>query len=150
MCELGLSRFGREQPDPGALLLSALGEDELTAAVELEPEGRRLGRGAAGGDVAESAGRHQVYEEDELAVVGREKEALAPALGSAEAAAFERRERRVERLERRDVRRTGLRHGKSRDGLVELAPPRLHLGQLGHRGERYRRLRRLLPWPSRS
>ena len=41
--ELGFGRSRGEQPDAGALLRAGLGEDELRAAFEREPEGRRLG-----------------------------------------------------------------------------------------------------------
>src|SRR6266571_8804381 len=131
--ELGLRRLGREEPDAGALLLSALREDELSAAGELEPERRRLRRLPAGRDVAEPARGHQVDEEDELAVLGREEETFAAAFRPAEATPLERRERRIEGLQRCDVPGAGLRDRERRDGIVQLAPPRLHLGKLRHR-----------------
>ena len=46
--------------------------------------------------------------------------------------ALERRERRVERLQRRDVRRPGLHDRERAHRLVELATPGLHLRKLGH------------------
>ena len=52
----------------------------------------------------------------------------------AEALAVERRERRVEGLERRDVRRTGFLDRRSLDEWVELAPPGFDLGQLRQLG----------------
>ena len=58
--------------------------------------------------------------------------AASPGARPREAPALERRQRRVERLQRRDVRRAGFLDRERRDGLVELAPPRLHLGQLRH------------------
>jgi hypothetical protein len=73
-----------------------------------------------------------VDEQHELGVVGREEEALAAPFGATEAAALERIERRVEGLQRRDVRRSGVRDRERRHGLVELTPPRLHLRQLRH------------------
>ena len=87
----------------------------------------------AGPEELEPARRHQVDEEHELAVVGREEKALAASLGAAEATPLERVERRVEGLQRRDVRRARLRNRERRHGVVQLAPPRLHLRQLGHR-----------------
>ena len=50
-----------------------------------------------------------------------------------EALAVERRERRIERLERRDVRRPGLLDRRPLDERVELAAPGFDLGQLGQR-----------------
>jgi hypothetical protein len=85
-----------------------------------------------GARILEPARGHEVDEEDELAVVGREQEALAAPLGAAEATALERVERRVERLQRGDVRRPCSRDGEGRHRVVKLAPPRLHLRQLGH------------------
>ena len=58
-----------------------------------------------GVEVAQPAGAHQVHHQHELAVVGREEEPLRPPPRALEAFALERRERRVERLQRRDVRR---------------------------------------------
>ena len=72
-------------------------------------------------------------EQDELAVGGREEEALAAALHAAELPALEGLQRRVERLQRRDVRRAGLRDREGRDRVIELASPRLHLRELRHR-----------------
>ena len=124
----------REQPDAGALLLRVLGQDELRAAGELELERRRLRPGLAGAQVAlEPARGHQVDEEHELAVGGREEEPLRAALGPAELAALERGERRVERLQRRDVRGAGLRDRERGDRVRQLSAPRLHLRELGHR-----------------
>ncbi|MBA2475436.1 MAG: hypothetical protein H0V40_05725 [Actinobacteria bacterium] len=71
--------------------------------------------------------------QDELPVVGREAEPLAAALGSPEPSSLERAERRVERLQRGDVRRAGALDGRGADGLVERAPQRLDLRQLGQR-----------------
>lgn len=76
-------------------------------------------------------------QEDELAVGGREQEALPSSRGTAELTSLERGDRRVERLERGDVRGPCLRNRKGRNGPVQLAPPGLHLGQFRHRAERY-------------
>src|SRR4051812_17921139 len=130
--ELGLGRLGREQPDAGALLPCVLREDELRAALELDRERRRLRASLAPLEEFEPPRRHQVDEEHEPAVVGREEEALAAPLGAAEATALERVERRVERLQRGDVRRPRTRDGERRDRVVQLTPPRLHLRKLGH------------------
>src|SRR5205807_4208453 len=103
--ELLLGGLGREEPHPGALLRARLGEDEPRAALEDELEGRLLRAGLAEAQEAEPPGGHQVDEQDELAVVGREEEALGPPARACEAATLERRERRVVGLQRRDVRR---------------------------------------------
>ena len=132
MLELGLRRLGRQQPDAGALLPRVLGEDELRAALETRARTRASSGLLAGLQELEPARGHQVDEQHELAVVGGEEQPLAAPLGAAEAPALERVERRVERLQRRDVRRPGLRDREGRDGVVELAPPRLHLRELGH------------------
>jgi len=54
--ELLLDRLGREQPDAGALLRASLGQDELGAAFEPQPEGRSLRAGLARSEVATSGG----------------------------------------------------------------------------------------------
>ena len=66
-------------------------------------------------------------EQDELAVGGREEQPLALAFHAAELPALEGVERRVEGLQRGDVRRAGLRDRERRDRVIELASPRLHL-----------------------
>jgi hypothetical protein len=73
-----------------------------------------------------------VYEQHELSVVGPEEKSFAAPLGAPEPSTLQRVERRVERLQRRDVRRAGLRDRERRHLVVQLAPPRLHLRQLGH------------------
>ncbi len=50
-----------------------------------------------------------------------------------EATSLEGGERRVERLQRGDVRRPGLRDRNGGNRVIELAPPRLHLRKLRHR-----------------
>jgi hypothetical protein len=125
--ELGLRRLWAEEPHSGPLLPRVLGQDQLRAAVELEPEGRRLRALVTDLQVLQPARRHEMDEKHELAVVGRKEEALAAPLGTAKTAAFERRHRRVERLERGDVRGAGLRDREGRHRVVQLAPPRLHL-----------------------
>src|SRR2546423_14455498 len=72
--ELGLRRLRGEEPDPGALLLPGLGEEQLCAARALEAEGGRLGRLSAGGDEAEPARGHQVDGAHERAVRGPEEQ----------------------------------------------------------------------------
>ncbi len=104
---------------------------------ELERE-RGLRRAfLAGCEVLEPPGGHEVDEEHELAVVGGEEEPLRAPLGAADSPSLERGRRRVERLERRDVRGAGPRDRGRRDRPVELAAPRLHLRQLWHVPERY-------------
>jgi hypothetical protein len=68
--------------------------------------------------------------QDELSVLGREQEVLAAPARSGEAPPIERRERRLDRLERRDVRRPGPLDRRRRDGPVERAAPSLDLWQL--------------------
>ena len=80
--ELRLEPLRREQPDAGALLLARLGEHQLAAVREREPEHRRLRRLRPGRVVAQPPGAHQVHAEDELAVLGREEQVLATALAS--------------------------------------------------------------------
>src|SRR5256714_10261399 len=101
--QLGLRRLRGEEPDAGALLLSGLGEEQLCAARELEPEGGRLGRLSAGGDEAEPACGHQVDEQHELLVRGREEKSLPAPLGAAELAPLERCDRRGGGPERRGL-----------------------------------------------
>ena len=126
--------IGPQQPDAGALLRAGLGQLQLAAVDEPQAERRRLRALRAARDVLEPARAHQVHHHDELAVVGRQQEALRAALDAAEALAVERRERRVEGLERRDVRRTGFLDRRSLDEWVELAPPGFDLGQLRQLG----------------
>jgi hypothetical protein len=134
--QLARRALGREEPDARSLLPGVLGEDELRAAPELEDECGRLRRLLARLQELEPSGRHQMNEKDELAVLGREEESLAASVRARESSSLERGERRVERLERRDVRRACLRDRKRRDRVGELAPPRFHLGKLGHRVSR--------------
>ena len=149
--ELVLRLLGRQQPDAGALLRAGLGEHELPAALEAKAEGGRLRAFLAGAEVAHAAGGHEVDHQHELAVVGLEEEPLAAALRPREAPALERLERRVDRLQRRDVRRAGTLDRKRADGLVERSAEGLDLGQLGHGSSvRWTRRRpRLGPHPGR-
>ena len=80
-----------------------------------------------GGDVLQPAGAHQVHEQHELVVVGRQQEPLRPPLDAAQALALERLQRRVERLQRCDVRGAGLLDRRPLHERVELAAPRLDL-----------------------
>ena len=74
------------------------------------------------------AGAHQVDAQLERPVGGREEEPLAAPARSRETPALELAQRRVERLQRRDVRRPRLQHGRGRHERIELAHPRLDLG----------------------
>src|SRR5438034_753476 len=113
-------------------------------ALELQRERRRLRPLLAGAQVLQPSGRHQVHQQHELAVVRREEQPLRAPARAREAAALQHGERRVERLQRRDVRRPGLRDRERAHRLVELAPPRLHLRQL------WQRTSLPPPWPTRS
>ena len=66
-----------------------------------------------------------------LMTSGRLK-ALAAGERAPKATSFECVEGRVEGLQRRDVGRPGRCDRGRRHGVVQLAPPRLHLRQLGH------------------
>jgi hypothetical protein len=70
--------------------------------------------------------------EDELVVVRREEEMLAAPAGAREPPTLERRERRVVRLQRGDVRRAGPLDRERGDRVVEDAPVRLDLRKLGN------------------
>jgi hypothetical protein len=70
--------------------------------------------------------------EDELAVRGREEQVLAAPPGAGEPPALQRGERRVERLQRRNVSRARLLDRERGDGAVERSPIRLNLGKLGN------------------
>src|SRR5207302_6560081 len=98
--DLRLRSLGREQPDAGALSPRVLGEHEPRAAGELERERRCLRALLAGLQELQPAGGHQVDDEDELAVLGREEQALAAALRATEATSLQCGERRVEGLQR--------------------------------------------------
>ena len=143
--ELGLGRLGREQPDAGALLPRVLGEDELRAAGELERERGRLRalprRPAA--NFSRPAVIRWTSSTSSPSSVGK-RSRLPRRSAPRKLPALERGERRVERLQRGDVRRPGLRDRERRHGVVQLAPPRLHLRKLGHRldGSAARRPRR--------
>ena len=128
--QLRLRLFGSEQPDAGTLLRAGLGEDELGAALELEPKCRGLRSLLAGAQILQPARRHQVDEQHELAVLGRKEEPLRAPARAGEAPSFERSQRRVECLQRRHMRGPRLDDRKRADRLVELAPPRFHLRQL--------------------
>src|SRR5262249_53189915 len=131
--QLGVGRFRREEPDAGPLLPRVFREDELRAALELESERRRLRALLADREELEPPrARHRADEEPEVAIVGRKEEALAAPLRAAEPTPLECAERWVERLQRGDVCRAGFRDRKRRHGVVQLAPPRLHLRELRH------------------
>jgi len=68
-----------------------------------------------------------VHHQHELAVRGRQQEALRPPFDP-ERSAVERLERRVDRLQRGDVRRAGALDRRRRDERVELAAPCLDFG----------------------
>jgi hypothetical protein len=68
--------------------------------------------------------------QDELAVVGREEEVLAAAARARQPSALQVRERRRDRLQRRDVGRPRSLDRSGCDRLVECATPRFDLWQL--------------------
>jgi hypothetical protein len=74
-----------------------------------------------------------VHHHDELVVVRREQEPLRPPFDALEALAVERGDRRIERLQRGDVRRPGSLDRELLHEGVKLAAPRFDLGQLGQR-----------------
>ena len=76
------SASGVSSHTPARFFLPGLGEDELAAVREAEPEHRRLRALGARGEVAEPPGAHQVHAQDELAVLGREEQVLAAPLAS--------------------------------------------------------------------
>src|SRR6059058_1349958 len=133
MGELLLRLFGIQEPDPRAFLGAGLGQDEAGAALEDQLKRRRLWAGLTSLQVLEPPGRHQMHQHDELAVLRREEEALRAPLGACQAAPLERGQRRVERLQRGDVRGTRPDDRKSGDRIVERPPPRFDLGKLRHR-----------------
>ena len=126
--ELRLGLLGCLEPDAGPLLRPGLREHELAAVLEAKPERRGLRALVAGCKMADAAGAHQVDPQLQLAVVGREEQPLPPPMGALEPPPFELPQRRVERLQRRDVRRPCLQDRGGRHERVELAQPRLHLG----------------------
>jgi hypothetical protein len=128
--ELGLDRLRLVDADARALLRPGLGQDERPAALERQPEGRCLGPLAARLDEAQPTRAHEVHVQDELAVVGREEEVLAAAARARQPPALEGRERRLDRLQRRDVGRPGSLDRSGCDRLVECATPRFDLWQL--------------------
>ena len=134
--EVGELRRGglrREQPDAGALLPCVLGEDELRAAGELEPERGRL-RAACRRRGASSAGRRSSG--------GRAGRARRRRWGRGAACRAARRRGSAVPRARRAAGRTSSasrcargrpsRRERGRHGVVQCAPPRLHLGQLRH------------------
>jgi hypothetical protein len=70
--------------------------------------------------------------EDEVPLLGREEKVLAAPAGPGEPATFECRQRRIERLQRGDVRRPGPLDRCDANGIVEGQPGRLDLGKLGN------------------
>jgi hypothetical protein len=126
--QLGLCLLGRLQPDPGALLGASLGQDELASVLEAQAEGRHLRALFPRRLMPDPAGAHQVDPQLQLAVLRREEEPLAAAPRALEPASVELAQRRVERLQRRDVSGTGLQDRRARHERVELANPGLDLG----------------------
>ena len=131
--ELGLERVGRQEPDARALLLPGLGEHELAAVRERDPEHRLRRPLLAGREVPEPARAHQVHAEDELAVVGGKEEVLAAPARARERPPLERARGRLEALQRRDVTRSRRLDGRAGDQRVELPHPGLDLGSSGMR-----------------
>ena len=79
MGQLGLQLVGPVDADARPLLGASLGEDQLAAVLQSQPERRRLGALRAGLQEADAPGAHQVHVEDELAVVGGEEGACRAA-----------------------------------------------------------------------
>jgi hypothetical protein len=67
-------------------------------------------------------------DEDEISILSRKEEALPAALDTFKPPTLQRPERRVECLERRDVRRPGLRDREGAHRIVQRAPEGFHLG----------------------
>ncbi len=130
--QLLLDRLRRVEPDLGALLRAGLGEDERAAVIEGQAEGRRLRLLVAVTQEAKPPRAHEVDMQDELAVLGRQEDVLRAPLGTGEAAAFERGERRVVGLEGGDVRRARLGDREGAHRLVERAAERFDLRELRH------------------
>ena len=131
--ELGLGRLGREQPDSGALLRAGLGEHELGAALEARRNAGVFGPFSPARRYRRRPARHQVDEQDELAVLGREEQPLRAPLRAGEPAALERR-----RAAGRYVFSVAMcagpafSIGKAETRAVERPAPRLHLRQFRH------------------
>ena len=134
MRDLGVQRFRPEEPHAGPLLRPALRQDQLRAVLEPEPERGCLRPLLSRAQVLEAAGAHQVHDEEELLVFRRQDQPLAAPARAKEPLALEDGERRIERLQRRDVPRAGLCDRERPHRLVERAAKRLHLGQLRHLG----------------
>src|SRR5882672_1688162 len=82
--QLLLGRLRREQPDACPFLRAGLGEHELGPALEAKAKGRCLRPFFAGSEVAKAPCRHQMDEQDELAVLGRKEQPLASSGGTLE------------------------------------------------------------------
>src|SRR3954453_9799342 len=108
MRELLLGFLAREQPDARALLRARLREDEPGSTLEHELERRRLRPLVAELQQLEPPGGHEVDEQHEVVLLGREEQTLRAALGAGELPTLKRRQGRVERLQRRDVGGAGL------------------------------------------
>jgi hypothetical protein len=125
--ELLLGGLGGQQPDAGALLRPGLGEHELAAAFEPHPERRGLRSRLTRSQIPQPAGRHQVDEQHELSVLGREEESLPAPLCACQPPPLERRQRRIERLQGRDVRWARALDRKRAHRVVDGPPQRLNL-----------------------
>src|SRR6266566_3667574 len=130
--QLLLGCLRREQPDAGPFLRAGFGEDELGTALEAKAKGRCLWPFFAGSEVAKAPGRHQMDEQYELTVLGREEQPLASSGGTFETPSLQSCQRWIEGLQRCDVRRPGLLDPEQTHGFLEGVSPRLHLRQLGH------------------
>src|SRR5687768_15245921 len=87
--QLGLDLLGTEDANLRTLLRAALGEDQLAAVLQPQPERRCLWPLRTGLEEADAARAHQVDVKDELAVVGGEEEVLAAAARAREAPGLE-------------------------------------------------------------
>src|SRR4051812_49965765 len=104
MAELDFGLLRRQEPYAGPLLRPGFREHEPGAALERELERGRLRPLLACAEELQPSRSHQVDEQHELAVLGREQEPFRTSFRPRELPAFERPERRVESLLRRDVR----------------------------------------------
>src|SRR5438093_2359748 len=94
VAKLLLDLLRSQQPDPRPFLLRVLGQHELRAAGELERERGRLRPRLPGLERLQSPRRHQVHEQDERTVIGREEKPLPASLGAAQPPALELLQRR--------------------------------------------------------
>ena len=103
------SASGRSSQTPARFRLPASVSTSSPPSSKRRRKTGVFGPCSPGREIADPPGAHQVNHQRQLAVLGRKEQSLCPSVGARDPLAGERRERRIERLQRCDMRGAGLR-----------------------------------------